>query len=341
MRSLSAELRSFHPLAPIRQGRKRAALLAPALALVWCSWLFGFLPWGRVGRSFRFVALRRCVVTFPLLALVTLRFYLSFELPILLLSISQPNSLPPFSSPSRPLTSCHQRPQLTSNAASLTSNSLCIYVVSVHSFEASQRVDSFIFYHCNLCFSIYLSFANPTHVYIDKVLISTFSIILSWGSFAFSAYLGSSPALLLRLPQVYLGHQQALRTMSSSDDDMPLAASKPRTNGVNGGELAAHHLESNANNCPAAPKPPVSAAVISPKTDAALDKQTPAHGPVQPAIPAIDDVAMPDVGASTNGIKRKASNVRPTFAESESSDDDLPLVCNALHHAFSTLADDL
>lgn len=57
-----------------------------------------------------------------------------------------------------------------------------------------------------------------------------------------------------------------------------------------------------------------------------LDKQTPTNGAIQPAIPAVDDVAMPDVEASTNGIKRKASNVRPTYAESESSDDDLPLV---------------
>ncbi|MBA7489733.1 hypothetical protein ES702_00267 [subsurface metagenome] len=76
--------------------------------------------------------------------------------------------------------------------------------------------------------------------------------------------------------------------------------------------------------------------MISPRTDATLDKKTPTNGEVQPAIPAVDDVSMQDADASTNGIKRKAreSNTRPTYAESESSDDDLPLVCISLDCAF-------
>lgn len=82
----------------------------------------------------------------------------------------------------------------------------------------------------------------------------------------------------------------------------------------------------SANTRAASSKPPVSAAVISPKTDAILDKQIPANGATQPAMPAVEDVAMPDAEASTNGFKRKASSSRPNFAESETSDDDLPLV---------------
>lgn len=83
--------------------------------------------------------------------------------------------------------------------------------------------------------------------------------------------------------------------------------------------------------------------MISPRTDATLDKGRPSNGEVQPAIPAVDDVAMQDADASTNGVKRKArvSNTRPAYAESESSDDDLPLVCISLDRTFSTLADDV
>lgn len=75
-------------------------------------------------------------------------------------------------------------------------------------------------------------------------------------------------------------------------------------------------------------KPQMSATMISPKTDATLDKKLPTNGEVQPAMPVVDDVSMQDAEASTNGVKRKAreSNTRPTYAESESSDDDLPLV---------------
>jgi len=72
----------------------------------------------------------------------------------------------------------------------------------------------------------------------------------------------------------------------------------------------------------------VSAVRISAKTDAALDKQVPSNGEVMPAVPNLErDVSMHDAQqATTNGAKRKASNVRPDFAEAESSDDDLPLV---------------
>jgi len=72
----------------------------------------------------------------------------------------------------------------------------------------------------------------------------------------------------------------------------------------------------------------VSAPRISSQTDAALDKQYPANGEVQPGVPNLDqDVSMEDAQhATTNGVKRKASSVRPDFAEAESSDDDLPLV---------------
>src|SRR4051794_29125634 len=75
---------------------------------------------------------------------------------------------------------------------------------------------------------------------------------------------------------------------------------------------------------------PVSARTISAKTDAALDKQFPTNGHVEPGLPKVeDDREMRDVEASANGIKRKASGRKPNYAESESSDDDLPLVRNS------------
>ena len=58
-----------------------------------------------------------------------------------------------------------------------------------------------------------------------------------------------------------------------------------------------------------------------------MDKQIPTNGNVQPAIPKLGkDAEMKDIDAAMNGIKRKASASRPSYAEAESSDDDLPLV---------------
>lgn len=73
---------------------------------------------------------------------------------------------------------------------------------------------------------------------------------------------------------------------------------------------------------------PVSEARISAEVDAALDRQLPSNGEVQPAVPNLDqDVSMKDAQhATTNGVKRKASTSRPDFAEAESTDDDVPLV---------------
>ena len=54
-----------------------------------------------------------------------------------------------------------------------------------------------------------------------------------------------------------------------------------------------------------------------------------------PAVPKMednDDVAMNDIAPTTNGAKRKVNNAAPSFAESESSDDDQPLVRIASLH---------
>ncbi|KAK5071757.1 DNA topoisomerase 1 [Lithohypha guttulata] len=97
--------------------------------------------------------------------------------------------------------------------------------------------------------------------------------------------------------------------MSSSDDDMPLVASRRQPNGVNG----AH--------------PPLSASTVSPKTDAAVGKKPSTNGNVMPAMPKLEeeDVAMNDIAPATNGAKRRTHSNRPSFAEPESSDDDKPL----------------
>ena len=74
---------------------------------------------------------------------------------------------------------------------------------------------------------------------------------------------------------------------------------------------------------------PISSATISSKTDAALDEQFPSNGKLMPAVPKMeddDDVVMNDIAPSANGVKRKGNNRRPSFAESESTDDDQPLV---------------
>jgi len=135
--------------------------------------------------------------------------------------------------------------------------------------------------------------------------------------------------------------------MSSSDDDMPLAASKARTNGINGSESdVLQPAFSQANGLGRAP---LSAPKVSSKTDAALDKQNPTNGEVQPGIsirngPVMkDDHPMKDADGTANGVKRKARDNAgvSSFAEPESSDDDVPLVRN-IHPSLerACLADD-
>jgi len=71
-----------------------------------------------------------------------------------------------------------------------------------------------------------------------------------------------------------------------------------------------------------------------------MDRQIPTNGEVMPGISmANGDVKVQDISMNdnlTNGTalaKRKVrdSLTRPTYAQSESSDDDQPLVCALLH----------
>ncbi|KIW92412.1 uncharacterized protein Z519_07396 [Cladophialophora bantiana CBS 173.52] len=106
--------------------------------------------------------------------------------------------------------------------------------------------------------------------------------------------------------------------MDSSDDDMPLAGSR-RVNGTNG------------------VAPPLSSSKIPSSIDAAMDRQIPTNGEVVPGISmANGEVKVEELSPSgnkdnlLNGVaaaKRKAreSLTRPSYAEPESSDDDLPL----------------
>ena len=81
-----------------------------------------------------------------------------------------------------------------------------------------------------------------------------------------------------------------------------------------------------------------------------MDKKLPSNGTVQPGIslangPVSEDTNMKDVnGSMTNGaapVKRKAreSLARPKYADSESSDDDQPLVCAPVCLACKDLSD--
>ncbi|KAK4938921.1 DNA topoisomerase 1 [Elasticomyces elasticus] len=94
--------------------------------------------------------------------------------------------------------------------------------------------------------------------------------------------------------------------MSSSDDDMPLARTKPQTNGVNGDHA------------------PLSAAVISPRTDAALDKQVgKTNGDIQPGI-SIRNGPVTEEPVTNGKRKSRESGSKPKYAE-ESDSDDAPL----------------
>ncbi|KIX93162.1 uncharacterized protein Z520_11219 [Fonsecaea multimorphosa CBS 102226] len=106
--------------------------------------------------------------------------------------------------------------------------------------------------------------------------------------------------------------------MDSSDDDMPLAGSR-RPNGTNG----------------VAPR--LSSSKIPFSLDAAMDRQIPTNGEVVPGISMangevkVEELSPPGNKDNTpNGVaaaKRKIreSLTRPSYAEPESSDDDLPL----------------
>ena len=82
----------------------------------------------------------------------------------------------------------------------------------------------------------------------------------------------------------------------------------------------------------------MSSAKIPASLDKQLDKENPSNGALHPGIsirngPVTEDVTMKDAsGPVTNGVgpgKRKArdSIAKPSYAEAESSDDDIPLVC--------------
>lgn len=74
---------------------------------------------------------------------------------------------------------------------------------------------------------------------------ASFATILLRAPLVTCAPLGSRPSSL-QLSFLCRRHicQQTLRIMSSSDDDMPLASFKPRTNGVNGGKSAVATISS-------------------------------------------------------------------------------------------------
>lgn len=75
---------------------------------------------------------------------------------------------------------------------------------------------------------------------------------------------------------------------------------------------------------------PISSAKIPPALDRQMDKKMPTNGETLPGVslrngPIMEDVPMKDVNGSTpSNVKRKVS--RPSYAESESSDDDRPIV---------------
>lgn len=79
---------------------------------------------------------------------------------------------------------------------------------------------------------------------------------------------------------------------------------------------------------------PVSSSTIPASLDKQMDKQTPSNGHVMPGVsirngPMTEDTTMPDInGAASAKRKARESMARPNYAESESSDDDKPLVCS-------------
>jgi hypothetical protein len=73
---------------------------------------------------------------------------------------------------------------------------------------------------------------------------------------------------------------------------------------------------------------PVSSAKIPASLDKQMDKSQPTNGEIQPGIsishgPVKEDTEMQDLNG-TGAQKRKVS--RPSYADAESSDDDLPIV---------------
>lgn len=61
-----------------------------------------------------------------------------------------------------------------------------------------------------------------------------------------------------------------------------------------------------------------------------------------PAVPKMEDdgdVAMNDIAPAANGVKRKVNNRAPSFAESESTDDDQPLVRLPISHQMHEILD--
>ena len=78
---------------------------------------------------------------------------------------------------------------------------------------------------------------------------------------------------------------------------------------------------------------PVSSSTIPASLDKQMDKQTPSNGHVMPGVsirngPMTEDTTMLDVNGASAKRKARESMARPNYAESESSDDDKPLVCS-------------
>lgn len=152
--------------------------------------------------------------------------------------------------------------------------------------------------------------------------------------------------------------------MSSSDDDMPLAGSR-KPNGTNGGAFPYQQVTVTDGvalfevlSCPSSHThliflpsdisydlvtPPLSSSKIPSNVDATMDRQIPTNGEVMPGISmAHGDVKMEDAprkesndhlvnGATAAKRKVRESLTRPSYAEAESSDEDLPLVCDRSH----------
>ena len=78
----------------------------------------------------------------------------------------------------------------------------------------------------------------------------------------------------------------------------------------------------------------VSSSTIPASLDKKMDKQTPSNGHVMPGVsirngPMTEGTSMLDVnGAASAKRKARESMARPNYADSESSDDDKPLVCS-------------
>jgi hypothetical protein len=88
-------------------------------------------------------------------------------------------------------------------------------------------------------------------------------------------------------------------------------------------------------------KAPVSSEKIPSAVDSTLDRQAPSNGEVAPGISlAHGEVKMEDAspparethvnGNAINKRKIRESHSRPDYADAESSDDDVPLVCDCL-----------